>query len=87
MRDRMAFLELVDGALVPLLAICGTETPARSWAEMAALFDRPGVKVSRVPGALAPHEEHPAPVCRAVEGFFLDGETSDNSAASSVETT
>lgn len=81
-RDRTAFLELVDGALVPLLAVCGTATPARSWEEMASLFGRSGVSVSRVPGALAPHEEHPAPVSRAVQGFFLDGETSDSSSSS-----
>jgi len=72
-RDRAAFLELVDGTLVPILAVCGTATPDRSWQEMATLLKRPGVTVTRVPGALAPHEEHPAPVSRAVEGFLLDG--------------
>ena len=70
-RSREAFLELIDGALVPILAVCGTETPPRSWEEMAAIFGRPGVTVSRVPGALAPHEEQPAPVSRAVSDFLL----------------
>lgn len=76
-RDRSSYLQLVDDALVPILAVCGTDTPTRSWREMAALFGRPGLKICRVPGALAPHEEHPAPVCRALEDFLLDGATAE----------
>ena len=71
--DQAAFLELVEHLLVPVLTVCGTETPAPYWREMAALFQRPEVTVSRVPGALAPHEENPAPVSRAVEDFLCGG--------------
>ena len=74
-RSREAFLELVDQLLVPLLAVCGIDTPPPSWREMATLFQRPGVRVSRVPGALAPHEENPAPVSRAVQDFLLAADT------------
>ena len=72
-RSRKDFLELIDQVLVPLLAVCGSETPVRFWEEMATLFQRPDVTVSRVPGALAPHEENPAPVSRAVEDFLRHG--------------
>ena len=72
-RDRAAFLALVDATLLPILAVCGTATPDRSWREMATLRNRSGVMVTRVPGALAAHEEHPAPVSRAVADFLLDG--------------
>jgi pimeloyl-ACP methyl ester carboxylesterase len=75
-RSRADFLELIDQALVPVLAVCGTHTPARAWQEMATLCQRTDVTVSRVPGALAPHEEHPAPVSRAVTDFLLQGKAS-----------
>ena len=72
---RTEFLGLVDHLLVPLLAVCGSQTPTRSWQEMAALCTRSDVLVNRVPGALAPHEEHPAPVSRAVVDFLLSGQS------------
>ncbi|MBT7861361.1 MAG: alpha/beta hydrolase, partial [Gemmatimonadetes bacterium] len=62
--------ELIGRQLVPILAVCGLETPPRPWREMAILLKRPEVTVNRIPGALAPHEEHPAPVSRMLEEFF-----------------
>ena len=73
--SRADFLELIDQALVPVLAVCGTQTPAGAWQEMAALCQRTDVSVSRVPGALAPHEENPAPVSRAVTDFLSLGKS------------
>jgi pimeloyl-ACP methyl ester carboxylesterase len=55
--DRKAFLALFDPPPVPTLVFCGSATPPRSKAEMAALARQSGIDLRWVPGALGLHEE------------------------------
>lgn len=68
--DRAAFLALLSPPPAPALVLRGEATPPRSAAEMEAMAALPGVEGQRVPGALSPHEEHPAAVA-ALVGRFL----------------
>lgn len=68
--DPADYTQLIADQLVPILAVCGHETPASCWQDIAFLLQRPEVTLSRIPGALAPHEEHPAPVSRLLSDFF-----------------
>jgi pimeloyl-ACP methyl ester carboxylesterase len=70
-RSRDAFHDLVRRAKVPVLAVWGPQTPARSRAEMEALAGLPEVAVILLPqGALGVYEEHPAAVATATASFL-----------------
>jgi pimeloyl-ACP methyl ester carboxylesterase len=68
--DRASFLALFDPPPAPVLVLRGEHTPPRSAAEMDALATLLGVAMQRVPGALAPHEEHAATLAPAMVAFF-----------------
>lgn len=70
--SRADFLALFDAALPPTLLLRPARAPLRSGAEMDALAETGRVAVTRVPGALAAHEEYPPAVADAI-GDFLAG--------------
>ncbi len=75
--DRVAsrdeFLTLAARAAVPLLLVYGSETPARSRAEMEALAALPGVRTERLgQGKLSVHEEFPDDVSRLIGAFLAE---------------
>jgi pimeloyl-ACP methyl ester carboxylesterase len=77
---RVAFLDLAQRAVVPILLVYGAETPPKSRAEMEALAALPGVRGVRLPhGKLSVHEEFPDATMEAI-GPFLD-EAHDPAAA------
>jgi pimeloyl-ACP methyl ester carboxylesterase len=55
--DRPAFQHLLAPPPAPTLILCGTATPPKSKAEMAAIETGPDVRVEWVPGSLGLHEE------------------------------
>ncbi|WP_409564301.1 alpha/beta fold hydrolase [Methylobacterium sp. J-076] len=64
--SREAFLGLFGEGLPPVLMLRPEGAPRRSGAEMDALAASGLVTSLRVPGALSPHEEHPAAVAAAI---------------------
>lgn len=64
--SRAAFLELFGPGLPPTLVLRSAGAPRRSGAEMDALVQSGRVRAAAVPGALSPHEEHPAAVAAAI---------------------
>ena len=68
--SRPAFLDLFRGDLPPILLIWPENAPRRSGAEMEVLAQTGRVQIARVPGALAPHEEHPKAVAAAIRAFY-----------------
>jgi pimeloyl-ACP methyl ester carboxylesterase len=69
--SRTEFLDLAASAGIPILLVCGDETPPRSLAEMAALAQLPGVETVRIPrGKLSVYEEFPDAVAAAIEPFL-----------------
>jgi len=68
--SRAAFLDLFAALLPPVLMLRPAAAPRRSAAEMDALAATGRVVTATVPGALAPHEEHPDEVAAAI-GTFL----------------
>ena len=55
--DRESFQALLAPPPAPTLILCGTATPPKSKAEMAAMAANPDVAVEWVPGSLGLHEE------------------------------
>lgn len=71
-RDRGAFLALVDPPSAPMLVVYGADTPPKSLAEMEALARLPGVVSRRLPvGSLGVHEECAHAVAEAIRPFLL----------------
>jgi pimeloyl-ACP methyl ester carboxylesterase len=71
-RRQEDFLRLFAGrGLPPVLVLIGTATPQKSRAAMEALAAQPGLRVERIPGSLAAHEEYPQVVGEAVRPFVL----------------
>lgn len=69
--SRTAFLGDAARAGVPIRLVYGTQTPARSRAEMEALAALPGVEMVRLPaGKLSVHEEFPDKVAAALRPFL-----------------
>ncbi|WP_222185033.1 alpha/beta fold hydrolase [Geminicoccus harenae] len=68
--SREAFLDLFTGSLPPVLMLRPAQAPRRSAAEMDALAATGRVTTTMVPGALAPHEEHPDEVAAAIGSFL-----------------
>jgi pimeloyl-ACP methyl ester carboxylesterase len=64
--SRAAFLDLFADGLPPTLVLRSERAPRRSGAEMDALAESGRVRAATVPGALSPHEEHPAAVAAAI---------------------
>lgn len=64
--SREAFLALFGPDLPPVTVLRPEAAPRRSGAEMDALADSGLVTAKRVPGALSPHEEHPAAIAAAI---------------------
>ena len=64
--DRAAFLDLFGDGLPPTLVLRPEHAPRRSGAEMDALVRDARVSAAAVPGALSPHDEHPAAVAAAI---------------------
>jgi len=64
--SRDAFLGLFGPGLPPVLVLRPEGAPRRSGAEMDALAESGLARAMRVPGALSPHEEHPAAVAAAI---------------------
>ena len=70
---RNEFLDAAQRSPVPLLIVYGTQTPARSRAEMEALASVPSICSAKLPlGKLSVHEEFPGLVAEAVEPFLSD---------------
>jgi hypothetical protein len=67
--NRAGFLALFDPAPVPTLVLCGSATPSRSKAEMAALAERSGVDLRWVSGSLGLHEEHAQAIADPIVRF------------------
>jgi pimeloyl-ACP methyl ester carboxylesterase len=69
--SRAQFLELARRATMPVLTVYGSQTPARSRAEMEALIALPGIRSACLPrGKLGLHEEFPEDVAFAIEPFL-----------------
>ena len=69
--DRAAFLDLVQQAKTPILAIYGDQTPPKSRAEMKALSALPTVRSKLLPaGKLSIHEEFPDAVAKVITPFL-----------------
>jgi pimeloyl-ACP methyl ester carboxylesterase len=69
--SRADFLDLARRANVPILAIYGAETPAKSRAEMEALAELSGIQMERLrTGKLAIHEERPDAVAGVIMPFL-----------------
>ncbi|MDP4025473.1 alpha/beta fold hydrolase [Methylobacterium sp. NEAU 140] len=66
--SRDAFLALFGDGLPPTLVLRPDGAPRRSGAEMDALAGSGRVAAAAIPGALSPHEEHPAAVAAAIRG-------------------
>lgn len=64
--SREEFLTLFGDGLPPVLVLRPDGAPRRSGAEMDALAASGLARAVRVPGALSPHEEHPAAVAAAI---------------------
>ncbi|TVQ07465.1 MAG: alpha/beta hydrolase, partial [Leptolyngbya sp. DLM2.Bin27] len=67
---RTDWLDLIESAKVPKLAIAGQQTPPKSGAEMEMLKAMAGVQWATVPGSLAAHEEHPETVLESLRPFL-----------------
>ncbi|ACL56270.1 alpha/beta fold hydrolase [Methylobacterium nodulans] len=63
---RDAFLALFGPGLPPVRVLRPARAPRRSGAEMDALIGTGLVTAQEIPGALAPHEEHPEAVAAAI---------------------
>ena len=63
---REQFLALFGDGLPPVQVLRPERAPRRSGAEMDALTASGQVHVTPIPGALSPHEEHPAAVAAAI---------------------
>lgn len=64
--SREEFLGLFGAGLPPVLILRPDGAPRRSAAEMDALAASGLARAVRIPGALSPHEEHPAAVAAAI---------------------
>ncbi|HLO84946.1 MAG TPA: alpha/beta hydrolase [Nostocaceae cyanobacterium] len=64
------FLTLVKSLSVPIMAVIGASSPAKSRQEMDALAALPGVNSVVVPGSLGLHEEYPQIVSAAILPFL-----------------
>lgn len=68
--DHGAFSALLQPPPAPTLILCGTATPPKSRAGMAAIPSGPDVEVRWVPGSLALYEEHADAIAGPVAGFL-----------------
>ncbi len=68
--DRESFQALLTPPPAPTLALCGTATPPKSKAEMAAIARSPDVAVEWVPGSLGLHEEAAEAIGGPVAAFL-----------------
>jgi pimeloyl-ACP methyl ester carboxylesterase len=68
--DRPSFQALLTPPPAPTLILCGTATPPKSKAEMAAIAAGPGVAVKWMPGSLGLHEEFAEAISEPVASFL-----------------
>jgi pimeloyl-ACP methyl ester carboxylesterase len=54
----------------PIGLVIGQSTPSKSLADMNAMAALPGIKITRVPGALAPHVESPGAMVEWIAEFL-----------------
>jgi pimeloyl-ACP methyl ester carboxylesterase len=70
--DRQSFQALLRSPSAPTLILCGTATPPKSKAEMAAIVPNPGVTVQWVPGSLGLYEEAAEVIAAPVAAFLAE---------------
>jgi hypothetical protein len=67
--DRQSFLTLLTPPPAPTLILCGTSTPPKSKAEMAAIAASPDVVAKWMPGSLGLHEEFAEAISEPIASF------------------
>ncbi len=70
--DRQSLQALLTPPPAPTLVLCGTSTPPKSKAEMAAIVPGPDVRVQWMPGSLGLYEESAELVSTSVAAFLGD---------------
>jgi pimeloyl-ACP methyl ester carboxylesterase len=68
--DRHGFQALLTPPPAPTLILCGTATPPKSKAEMAAIAAGPDVAMKWLPGSLGLHEEFAAAISEPIASFL-----------------